>query len=91
MCLLLNEPTDTNERPLQDVSRLKTGSVFATSARNKTAAKDETITPSVTETKTTVLCALEVSAALRRWNGIRGTGAPAGAFVIQLHRRDRQI
>lgn len=72
-------------------SNLKMGFVFATSARNRTAAKNETITSSVTETKTTVLCALEVSAALRRWSSIRGTGAPAGAFVIQLHGCDRQI
>lgn len=82
MCWLLNEPKDTNERPLQDI---KMGFVLATSARNRTAAKNETITSSVAETKTTVLCALEVSAALRRRSGIRGTGTPAGAFVIQLH------
>lgn len=70
-------------------SHLKMG--FATSAKNRDTAKNETRTPSVTETKTAILSALEVSTASQRQSGIRGTRVPGGVFVIQLHQRDRQI
>lgn len=69
-------------------SHLKMG--FAT-AQNRDTAKNETTTSSVPETKTPILSALEVSAASQRQSGIRGTRAPGGVFVIQLHERDRQI
>lgn len=64
---------------------------FATSAKNRDAAKNETTTSSARETKTALLSALEVCAASRTQSGIRGTRAPGGVFVIQLHQRDRQI